>query len=360
MPDPKFAKPWHGIPREEIHWNPTINEAVCIGCGTCVTGCGRLVYRFDFQRMKAVVYDPLNCLIACKTCANTCPTNAISFPPLETVWSRLADPPVHHHVEDELLSRKDQLMLNDFPPEEERKHLVVREIRKISPRNMVVFLRPANDGDCTCDFIPGQYMWLFVPGKPWLPRAYSIASAPKPDGTLELVFRRVEGGRFTTWAFERMKEGDEITAVGPMGEFSLKSPKDKPLLFVARGTGFAPIKAILEKDLEENPERDAILYWGVTDTDDFFDLDLLEQWVRTKPNFRVVLAARNVSPGFTPPEGIDFQQGTCYGALEKSDLNIRDRDVYVAGPGKTVKNILAVLDKKGVPKERRFIDSFGG
>ena len=44
MPDPKFAKPWHGIPREQIDWQPTVNEAACIGCGTCVTGCGRLVY----------------------------------------------------------------------------------------------------------------------------------------------------------------------------------------------------------------------------------------------------------------------------------------------------------------------------
>ena len=85
MPDPKFAKPWHGIPREQIAWHPTVDAAACIGCGTCVTGCGRLVYRFDYDAKKAVVIDPLNCMVACITCANTCPTHAISFPPLETV-----------------------------------------------------------------------------------------------------------------------------------------------------------------------------------------------------------------------------------------------------------------------------------
>ena len=60
MPDPKFTKSWHGVPREDIHWNPTIIEDACIGCGTCVTGCSRLVYRYDFERKKPVVVDPLN------------------------------------------------------------------------------------------------------------------------------------------------------------------------------------------------------------------------------------------------------------------------------------------------------------
>ncbi len=54
MPDPGFAKHWHGILREQIDWHPTVNETACIGCGTCVTGCGRLVYRFDFERKKPV------------------------------------------------------------------------------------------------------------------------------------------------------------------------------------------------------------------------------------------------------------------------------------------------------------------
>jgi NAD-dependent dihydropyrimidine dehydrogenase PreA subunit len=78
MPDPKFLKPWHGVPRERIHWNPAVIEEACIGCGTCVTGCNRLVYRFDFERKKAVVVDPLNCMVGCTTCANTCPTHAIA------------------------------------------------------------------------------------------------------------------------------------------------------------------------------------------------------------------------------------------------------------------------------------------
>jgi len=69
MPNPQFTKPWHGVPRDAIHWNPTIIEDACIGCGTCVTGCSRLVYRFDFDRKKPVVVDALNCMVGCTTCA---------------------------------------------------------------------------------------------------------------------------------------------------------------------------------------------------------------------------------------------------------------------------------------------------
>ncbi|MGC1817888.1 MAG: hypothetical protein WA900_09560 [Casimicrobiaceae bacterium] len=57
MPNPQFTGPWHGVPREEIHWNPNVVADACIGCGTCVTGCSRMVYRFDFDRKKSVAVD---------------------------------------------------------------------------------------------------------------------------------------------------------------------------------------------------------------------------------------------------------------------------------------------------------------
>lgn len=109
MLDPKFLKPWHGLQREKIHWNPTVDENVCIECGTCVTGCSRLVYRFDFEKNKSVVYDPLNCLVGCTTCANICPANAISFPSLETVESLISQATVHHSMEDDLIGRREEL-----------------------------------------------------------------------------------------------------------------------------------------------------------------------------------------------------------------------------------------------------------
>lgn len=73
---------WHGVQREQIKWHPTVDHELCIGCGLCVLGCGANVYAFDYEKKKPVVIAPLKCKVGCVTCANTCPTHAISFPPL--------------------------------------------------------------------------------------------------------------------------------------------------------------------------------------------------------------------------------------------------------------------------------------
>lgn len=89
-----IVKPWHGIPREEIDWHPEVDEELCIGCGMCVTGCGRKVYKFDYEKKKPVISAPLNCMVACVTCANTCPQHAISFPSLSYVHRLIKE----HHL----------------------------------------------------------------------------------------------------------------------------------------------------------------------------------------------------------------------------------------------------------------------
>ena len=76
--DKKFTE-FHGIPRDLIDWHPVIDESKCIGCGMCVTSCGRGVYKFDYVKKKSKVANPNNCMVACITCANLCPAKAISF-----------------------------------------------------------------------------------------------------------------------------------------------------------------------------------------------------------------------------------------------------------------------------------------
>lgn len=75
-----FLKPWHGIPREEIAWNPTVIADRCVGCGLCVTSCGRQVYSFDYEANRPVVVDPLHCMVGCTTCATICTQDALEFP----------------------------------------------------------------------------------------------------------------------------------------------------------------------------------------------------------------------------------------------------------------------------------------
>ncbi len=70
---------FHGVDRDKIDWHPVIDESKCIGCGMCVTTCGRGVYRFDYKKRKAMVVNPTKCMVACQTCANLCPVKAITF-----------------------------------------------------------------------------------------------------------------------------------------------------------------------------------------------------------------------------------------------------------------------------------------
>jgi len=85
MPDPKFVRPWHGVPRDEIVWHPIVDDDLCSGCGVCVTGCGRTVFAYDYERQKAVVVEPLHCMVGCVTCSNVCPQGAVSFPSLDSL-----------------------------------------------------------------------------------------------------------------------------------------------------------------------------------------------------------------------------------------------------------------------------------
>lgn len=71
---------WHGIPREEIDWHPTVVTDRCVGCGLCVTSCGRGVYAFDYEANRPVVEKPNMCMVGCTTCATICTQDAIEFP----------------------------------------------------------------------------------------------------------------------------------------------------------------------------------------------------------------------------------------------------------------------------------------
>jgi CDP-4-dehydro-6-deoxyglucose reductase len=102
-------KPWHGIPRENIKWHPTVDEGKCIGCGMCVTGCGRKVYGFDYEKKKPVVLRPNNCMVACVTCANTCLKDAISFPPATEVREIIKKEKLLAKALSELAERKEEL-----------------------------------------------------------------------------------------------------------------------------------------------------------------------------------------------------------------------------------------------------------
>ncbi len=77
---------WHGIPRKEIPWFPTINAEKCIGCELCYVSCGREVFEYNETTRKAIVERNYNCMVGCSTCSTVCPTEAITFPARDLIW----------------------------------------------------------------------------------------------------------------------------------------------------------------------------------------------------------------------------------------------------------------------------------
>jgi len=110
--DKKFSE-WHGIDRDKINWNPEIDKDKCIGCGLCVTTCGRGVYKFNFKENKPKVINPNNCLVGCQTCSNLCPAKAISFAEEDKTREKaqeiVKENKVLPKVKKELELRKDEL-----------------------------------------------------------------------------------------------------------------------------------------------------------------------------------------------------------------------------------------------------------
>jgi len=97
---------WHGIPRDEIPWLPTVDAEGCIGCQLCYVTCGRAVY--EMQDNVAVAVAAMECMVGCTTCGNVCPTGAISFPTLDAVWKIEREHQIFRTVKKEALRRHER------------------------------------------------------------------------------------------------------------------------------------------------------------------------------------------------------------------------------------------------------------
>jgi len=98
---------WHGIPRKDIPWFPTVDPEACIGCTLCFLTCGRGVY--EMQDNKSVVANPYNCMVGCATCGTVCPTQAITFPERELIWKLEREFKIFSTVRKESAEKKDKL-----------------------------------------------------------------------------------------------------------------------------------------------------------------------------------------------------------------------------------------------------------
>lgn len=151
----------------------------------------------------------------------------------------------------------------------------VQTLERIAPDVMRIRLRlPASE---RLLFLPGQYIDILL--KDGTRRSLSLANPPHDDGLLELHLRDY-GGSFSTHVFTQMKEKDILRFEGPLGTFYLHEDSDKPVVLLAGGTGFAPIKAIIEHAIHHNITRPLLLYRGARRSADLYLNELPETWQR--------------------------------------------------------------------------------
>jgi CDP-4-dehydro-6-deoxyglucose reductase len=168
----------------------------------------------------------------------------------------------------------------------------VAKIDKVADDVIILSLQlPANE---RLQFLAGQYVeFLLRDGKR---RSYSMANAPHKDDFLTLHIRHMPGGLFTDQVFTTLKERDILRLEGPLGTFFLREDSDKPMVLLASGTGFAPIKALVEQCAHTGSQRPITLYWGGRRPQDLYMMALCEEWANTLPNFKFVPVISNAQP----------------------------------------------------------------
>ena len=206
-------------------------------------------------------------------------------------------------------------------------------------------------------FLAGQYIEFLL--KDGQRRAYSIANSPDQEGPLELHIRHLPGGVFTDFVFgvsnPALKEKDILRFEGPLGSFFLREDSKKPIIFLAAGTGFAPIKSIIEQMQSKKIDRSIRLYWGGRRPSDLYLSDLCKTWEKEIPNFQYIPV---ISDGL-PEDAWQGRTGFVHKAVIEDHPNLKDFQVYACGAPVMVNAARTDFSAKcQLPEEEFFADSF--
>ena len=172
-------------------------------------------------------------------------------------------------------------------------------------------------------------------------RPYSIASPPSQAERVLLVLNLVPGGPGSTYLFS-LRVGDETEFKGPTGAFYLREDPARDLLFVATGTGIAPLRSMLYTLSERGFPHQVTLYWGLRSQRDLYYQDDLEALARAHPNFSFITTLSR------PEDGWTGERGRVTPLVEARIASVQNLAVYLCGNEGMIKDVTAVLQKKGL------------
>jgi CDP-4-dehydro-6-deoxyglucose reductase len=202
-------------------------------------------------------------------------------------------------------------------------------------------------------FLAGQYIDVLLSGGKR--RAFSIASCPSLESEIELHIRHVEGGDFTGFVFDELKVRDILRLEGPQGNFFVRNDRpERPMIMMGGGTGFAPLKSMIENLLEHGDRRSIYLYWGARTPAELYLDELPEAWAREHDHihFRKAISEPDGS------EDKDSLTGFIHEAVIADHADLSGFDVYMSGPPAMIETAKREFAGHGVPEDRLFYDSF--
>lgn len=171
----------------------------------------------------------------------------------------------------------------------------------------------------------GQYLDVLL--RDGARRSYSMGNAPHTGPGLELHIRHMPGGRFTDLVFGSMKERDIVRIEGPMGSFFLREDSEKPIVLLASGTGFAPIKALIEHMQERRITRPATLFWGGRRPQDLY----MDDWVHAQCAVMPHLSYVPVVSDALPEDNWRGRTGFVHQAVLEDIPDMSGYQVYACG-----------------------------
>ncbi len=231
----------------------------------------------------------------------------------------------------------------------------VLKLEKKSADVMLLRLQlPANDA---FQFHAGQYVEFLL--KDGARRSYSMANAPHTLNTapaaLELHVRHMPGGLFTDQVFGGLKEKDILRIEGPFGSFYLREDSSAPIILLASGTGFAPIKALLEHMVHGNIQRPTTLYWGGRRPSDLYLHDWMQMQLAIMPQLRYVPVVSDA----LPEDGWTGRTGFVHQAVLEDFADLSGHQVYACGAPIVVESARADYTQKAkLPADAFFADAF--
>lgn len=224
----------------------------------------------------------------------------------------------------------------------------IAEIRHASDSVVEIITGPSDHEPI--DFLPGQYVLLEDVNHRLAPRSYSIANPPRADGSLSFLVTRVPGGQFSTWIHDELRPADQISASGPYGTFTAGSKSARPVLYLAAGSGLAPIRALIEAGLGNSPARPRTVIFSARTEDDVLDRARFAEWGSIHPELRFI---RTLTRGEGP--GLHGRIPTLIGDL-CGDLSAHA--VYIAGGPRFVTSCVAAAEASGADRARIRTEAF--